>query len=140
MSEIKKINILNIIVDSFITLVVFIVNYFLQFNKNGFTFATFMLSIVGVINLIFICIKEAAVVTYDTKRYTLILHVAHILLGVILHYIAKYVSGYYNIQILYWGLLVVLIATPIIVIQYLNYCEEKDKKSNSNTPKFIMNK
>jgi FlaA1/EpsC-like NDP-sugar epimerase len=140
MSKIKKINVVNFIVDSLILVIALVVNYFLYFNKNGYSFATIMLSIVGVINLIFACIREACVVTYDTKRYTIILHGVHILMGVLLHYVSKYVRGFYGNQIIYWILFVVSVIIPIIVIKFMNDKEEKKNNDRSNTPKFIMNK
>jgi FlaA1/EpsC-like NDP-sugar epimerase len=138
MSKIKTINLINLIVDALILVLVLAINVVLYFNKNGFVFASFMLTIVGVINLIFICIREGVVMTYDTKRYTIILHASHILLGVLLYYISKYVDGFYKVQILYWILLVVVIVVPIVVVYFMN---KKDaNKIKSNTPKFMVNK
>ena len=140
MKKIKAINLINLIICLFVFVITMVINIVLYFNKNGFTFAAFMLAIVGVINLIFICIREGLVITYDTKRYTLVLHAAHILLGVLLYYVAKYVEGFYNLQAMYWILLIISIIIPIVVVHFLNKNDEKNKKKNSIAPKFVMNK
>lgn len=140
MNKIKTINIMNIIVDCIIIFITFVISLVLNFNKNGFIFTSFMLSVVGVINLIFICIKEAKVMTYDSKRYTLILHVAHILFGVLLHYVSKHFNGFYNLEVLYWALLIIVIVVPVVIVYFMNKHDEKKKKSNTNAPKFIVNK
>lgn len=139
MLKIKTINLINLIVDAIILIAVLAINVTLYFNKNGFVFASFMLTIVGVINLIFICIKEGTVMAYDTKRYSIILHTSHVLLGVLLYYISKYVEGFYNVQVLFWILLLVVIAAPIVVVYFMNKQDAKKNKT-LNVPKFMVNK
>ena len=140
MSKIKNINLVNIVIDCLFLIIVLVINYFLYFNKSGYSIATVMLSIVGVINLIFVCVKEASVMTYDTKRFTLVLHMAHILVGVGLHYIVKFIKGFYNVQFILWAILILLIITPIVFVYYLNKKDNNQTKTNSQTPKFVMNK
>lgn len=140
MRKIKKINLVNIIIDCIIGFIVLIVNFLLHFNRNGFSFTCFMLAIIAIVNTIFLCIKEAKILTYDTKRYTLILHVSHAILGILLHYVIRFVKGYYNLKMIFWALLLFSIIIPVVVTSILNKKEENNRKTSNGKPKFIMNK
>jgi hypothetical protein len=99
-----------------------------------------MLSIIGLINLVFLCIKEAKVLTYDTKRYTLILHVSHVILGLLMNNVVKHIKDFYTFKIVFWLVLILSIIIPIIVTYFLNLKDDKKRKSSTNQPKFIINK
>lgn len=140
MAIIKRINIINILINSFITIIVLLINCFLYFNKIGYSFAAFMLSIVGLINLVFLCIKEAKVLTYDTKRYTLILHVSHVILGLLMNNVVKHINDFYSLKIVYWSVLILSLIVPIVVTYFLNSKDDKKRKISTNQPKFMINK
>ena len=138
MDKLKKVEIINVISIITVALIILTVNFILQFNRNGIMFASFMVAIIGVINLIFMCIKEAVDLNYDSKRYTLIMNVTHVLIGILLKYVFKYIKVFYAYKIYFWLLLIGLIVVTIIIFYILNFYDNK-VKSNTKGPKFLVN-
>ena len=136
----KKLLIINIINISSIILAI-VIGLIIGFVNKEIVFfykdlcVTF--AVTGIINFLFLLIKEAKLLEYDSKKFTPILFVVHTFLGVALYYLALFVD-FSKFAILLWTLLAVAILLPIILFIVLNYFSKKKKKNNK--PRFIVNK
>ena len=130
------INIISLIIEFVICLIIAIINKDALFIYKDFCIC---LALSGIINFIFLLIKEIKILSYDSKKYTPILYVFHTFLGVLLYYVSILTGdAFNNLIILFWILLVLSIIVPIIVFYILNYFYSK--KNKNNKPKFVVNK
>ncbi len=131
------INIFNVVAILIEAIVVLIISLF---NK-GWVFLyrelCVSLAVLGIIDFVFLLIKEIKILSYDSKKFTPFMHVAHTFLGVLLYYLALYLDfGKWNIML--WIFLILALILPIIIFTILNYFYVK--KNKDKKPKFIVNK
>lgn len=138
MKKIRLINRLNWLLIIIIGVIDIILGIIFDFDKRFFYATTLFLSLSGVINLIFILVKEISVLAYDSKRFIPILYVCHVIFGVLGYYLIKYLDGYDKYGYIYWLCLIVLAIIPAIIV----YCLEKRNKNKKigNGPRVMVNK
>lgn len=139
MKKLKNIKLINIIFITLICAVNIILCFLFKFNLNHFYFAAISLIAIGLINIIFIAIKEAMILSYDSNKYEPIVHIGHIFVGAVGLYLVKYVKGYDRFLHLYWIGLSIGIVIPIIISFVIMTIKNKRKNSNDK-PKFLVNK
>lgn len=139
MKKLKNIMLINYILITLIFLVCIILCIIFKFDIKAFYAIVISTILVGVINLAFIAIKEALVLSYDSNKFEPIAHAGHVIVGVLFFYLVKYLNGYDKYYYLYWlGLILgiaIPIATTLIIIKI-----KGGKKTENKQPKFIVNK
>lgn len=138
MSKIKKIEIINIIVISILALVDLVLGIIFKLDRRFFFSSCITVGVIGVVNLIFIAIKEASVLEYTAKKYTMICLALHAILSVAIFFVFEKIDGYDLYKLIYWIGLILIIIVPIAVMHFGN--QKQDKKPDNNGPKFIVNK
>lgn len=108
-----------------------------RFDVRFYFACVLILAVSGIVNLIFIAVKEA--MSYEVKRFLPVLYACHVVIGVLCYYLIEYVKGYDRFAWLYWLGLTVGMAVSGAVVYFL---EAKAKKGNGQNkgPKFMVNK
>ncbi len=135
--KIKLINLLNLIA----LIIEFIIMLIISIWKKDWLFTykqmCIALALSGVINFIFLLIKEIKFITYDSKKYTPFIFIAHSFFSILCYYVAIFIE-FNDYCLLLWCLLILVLIIPLIVFPLLNYFIYK--KNKDNKPKFIVNK
>ncbi len=139
MNKIKILNIINGIILGIIGIVDFILGIFFHFDLRFYYSTVLFLAATGLINLIFIALKEAFVLSYDSKRFLPVLFGCHVFFGVMMYYIVKYINKYEDYIYLYWVGLLLEIILPGVLVYVLEKIFKK-KKNKGKEPKFIVNR
>ncbi len=109
----------------------------LHFDVRFYYTMVFTLIGSGLLNLMFIVIKELSVLSYDSQRFIPILYALHIIFGVLAYYLVKYINRYDSYAWLYWLGLGFGFVLPIGIVIILS---RKKGKPQGNGPKVIVNK
>lgn len=139
MKKLKNIKLINYILILLIFLVNIALSIVFRLDVRAFYIVSISTIAVGVINLVFIAIKEALVLSYDSNKYEPIAHAGHVIVGVLCFYLVRYLNGYDKYYYLYWLGLILGIAIPI-TISLLIIKLKASKKNENKQPKFIVNK
>lgn len=139
MKKLKNIKLINYLLIALIFLVNIVLFIIFKLDVRAFYSMTISTIAVGVIDLVFIAIKEALVLSYDSNKYEPIAHAGHAIIGVLCFYLVKYLNGYDKYYYLYWLGLILGIVIPIIV-SFLLIRLKSNKKKENGQPKFIVNK
>lgn len=137
MKQINFIKYINYGIDVLLGIAAIVLGVVFHFDVRFYYACVLILAVSGIINLIFMAIKEA--MSYETKRFLPVLYACHVVIGVLCYYLVEYLNGYNRFAWLYWtGLIIGVIATGFIVF----FLEMKSKKrqSQSKGPKVILNK
>ena len=140
----KKIKIANII-NTILIVVVFIVDFILgilfNFDVRFYISTSLLLALSGLICLVFIAIKEALVLMYDSKRFQPIFFSTLVLSGIVAYYLVRYVKGYDKFIVLYWIVLILINVISAIIVNVLEKkSANKQNNQNKNTPRFMIRK
>lgn len=139
MKKIKLLNIINLAIVIVCILVDAILGFVMKGNKNFYIATCITIISVSLVNLVFILIKEATVMMYDSKKLEPICHVFTLMIAIIAYYIVMHLDGYDTYAWLYWLGFILLIIINLIVF-YLLIKKEEKKNKNANGPKFLVNK
>ena len=88
MKKIQWMNRINFIVLGIILGVDIILGILFAFDIRFYYSSILLLALSGLINLIFIAIKEFSVLSYDSKRYDPVMHAGFIIIGVAAYYLS----------------------------------------------------
>ncbi len=136
---INILNVASIVIELIVGLIIGLLN-----KEESFIFneICFLIAIFGIINFAFILIREASILSYDSKKFTTIMCVFHTFLAVLVYYIGFYFKQnnipFKEHSIMLWIFISLAFILPSIIFPILNYFNGKNKKSDK--PKFIVNK
>ena len=139
MKKIKLLNLINCILLRIIIIIDIVLAFVFKLDFRFYYSTVLCLAIAGLVNLLFVLIKELTVLAYDSKRYHPIMFGAHIFIGVLGYYLLQNLKCYNEYWYLYWSGLIIGIILPVIIVYLLQIRSDK-KKTNTNKPKFIVNR
>ena len=141
MKKIKIANIINTILIVVVFIVDFILGIFFNFDVRFYISTSLLLALSGLICLVFIAIKEALVLMYDSKRFQPIFFSTLVLSGIVAYYLVRYVKGYDKFIVLYWIVLILINVISAIIVNVLEKkSANKQNNQNKNTPRFMIRK
>lgn len=139
MKKLKMIKLINYILVALIALTNIVLSFIFKFNLPQYYIFIASLIAVGIINLIFMAIKEATVMSYDSNKFEPIAHAGYIIVAVLCFYLVKYLNEYNKFFFLYWIGLLIGAIIPICITLALTITK-KSKSAGKDKPKFIVNK
>src|SRR5574344_1733817 len=102
MKKPEIVNLILYIIAGLLDLGVLIIGVCNSFNINFYyAFILMVLVAQGLLFLIGIAIKEAISITYDSKRFNMVMFAFNLIMGVGLYYLVKYVGYYEEFNYLY---------------------------------------
>lgn len=139
LSTINGLNVISVIIE---LIVVFIIAYYHRDWRFWFDEACIALAAYGVINFAFILVREICIFSYDSKRFTTIMCIAHTFFAVLLYYVDYFLNQneipFDNYSVLLWSLLFAALVVPLVIFPILNHFY--GTKAKNDKPKFIVNK
>lgn len=139
MKKIKLFNRINLVMVVIGLIVDIVLGFVMKGNKNFYISTCITIILLSIINLVFIMVKEASVMMYDSKKLEPVCHVVNLMLATIGYYVVVHLDGYDNWAWLYWVLLIVLIIANLIFFYILIRRQDK-KNKNIKGPRFMVNK
>ena len=133
--KILIINVINLIIDTIAIIVMFVIGACNNYNKILYESYVLGLAVIAIINVIFMIIKEAKFISYDSKRFEPVLYVSWAILGIFLHYLMTFVD-YYEYVVMYWILFGVCVVLPLVICVILQL---KLGNKKQNGPKVMVN-
>lgn len=140
MSKIKIINIINYCTLFVVAIVLAILVIIFKKADNSYYSAIGCICAAGLLNMLFIIIKEASVLSYDTKRLYPIMHAGYVLVAVICYYCCSHLKHFDEYIILYWISLIIGCIIPIVVVQIVQKHLDKKEKYKTKGLKVLVNK
>lgn len=140
MKKIKVLNIINIIIAIVLIAVDVFLCFYFKWGKKSYISTCLLLSVISLINLLFIVLKEYNAKDYDSLKFQPILWLSYIVLGVCGYYMVKILDEYPTYWWLYWISLICLAIIATIVIGILDYKDKKkiQEEANKRKPRFIV--
>ncbi len=140
MDKKQLINFINLATILLALVIIVLISALNNFNEYLYYSFSIGLAAIGVINLVFIAIKEAILGENSKKKYNIVPHSLHVVFGVLCYYLLVYLGGYDKYNYIYWIGFVLAIIIPIIVYLVIDIIYQKKHKNSNNGPKFIVNK
>lgn len=139
MKKIEWLNRINWIILGIVLGVDILLGFLFGFDIRFYYSSILFLAVAGLINLIFIAIKEFSVLSYDSKRYDPVMNSCFIVIGVAAYYLVEYAGGYDRFCWLYWIAVVLLSILAVVIVYFLNDREKKKQKNKGRGPKVMIN-
>ena len=124
-------------IDLIAGLTIIILGFVMHFSYDFYNISLWILMGLALVNVILIAVSEYLIKEYQSKKFSIIIHVSYAVLSCGLYYLVKYVGNFDYLGWLY--MLISYLGTIIIAVVFiiLNY-KIKDKKQK--VPKVYVNK
>lgn len=140
MNKIKIINIINYCALIVVAIVLAILVIVFKTDDNAYYSAIGCICAAGMLNMAFIIIKEASVLSYDTKRLYPAMHVGYAVVAVICYYCCSHLKHFEEYILLYWISLILGCIIPIVVVLIVQKHLDKKEKKKTKGLKVLVNK